>query len=151
MSKRILVIGYSGSGKTTAANCLAYNVSTSDVIIEEFCNKYDLHPDVVRTNKGFYRDRLWQFGRKKQENNPLYFVYKALEKSNIVTGVRNPDEVAKCRELGIFDVIIWIDRPGIEAGSTDKLTKADADVVVMNDDDMVALNANMLAAAGLTQ
>jgi hypothetical protein len=148
MNKRILVIGYSGSGKTTAANCIAPNISTSDVIIGEFCHKYDLHPEVVKANKGFYRDRLWQFGRDRQQSNPLYFVYKALEKSSIVTGVRNPDEVAKCRELKIFDVIIWIDRPGITAGSTDKLTSADADVIVMNDGDTNTLKASMLYAAG---
>lgn len=140
---RVLIIGYSGCGKTLAGNNLAKyerrSVSTSDVLLQNYCQRNGLsHTDVLQ-NKNSHRDGLWQLGRDLQAKDPLTLVHQALfladngpDGVTVVTGVRNPDEMVAIRAQKIFDVIIWIERPGCDAGPTDKITKDYADWVVYN-------------------
>ena len=58
-----------------------------------------------------------------------------LKSSDIITGLRNPDEVKAARDRNFYGVgaIVWVSRPGYEAGPTDKLSPDCADTVIVND------------------
>lgn len=134
---KILVLGYTGSGKSTAADIIADiigsspPVNTSDILIYDFCTSNKLYIDAVINNKNQYRNDLFNFGVEKQKIDPRYPVPDALKKSDVITGVRTPESLQSVRNL--FDHIIWIDRLSVPRGSTDKLSPSDCTLVINND------------------
>lgn len=132
---KIAVIGYTGSGKSTAASMLAEIMEvgaadTSAYLIRDYAKYAGISPQHILSNKHKYRDDLFKYARSIQLNDPLYLIKQALSDASIITGIRNPDEIRASRNL--FDYIIWIDNPGINAGSTDKLDESYADITVHN-------------------
>ena len=134
--KRYLIIGFSGSGKTTAADTLASMTggtvaNESDYIILDYAQSANLDPEYVKAHKPVLRQDLYDFARKKQAEDPTYPV-KLTQRhgANIVTGTRNPDELVAKRHM--YDLIIWIERSGCPPGPTDKLAAEDADIIVLN-------------------
>lgn len=135
---KILVLGYSRVGKSTAAEILAQHLNTkfantSDEIVEGLARELNISPDEIRKKKEQYRMQLFQYGRRMQEADAFWPQNVQLEYADILTGLRSPDEVKAAREHGVYDVIIWIDRPGYYKSETDKLTADCADVVIYND------------------
>ena len=134
---KILVLGFSGSGKTTAAEILAKIVggkvaNDSDYIIADYAKSTGQDVDYVKKNKPALRDELFKFARAKQAEDPAYPInLEFADGANIITGTRNPDEMAVKRKL--YDLVIWIDRPTCSPGSTDKLGPEYADATVVND------------------
>lgn len=53
----------------------------------------------------------------READNPGYFVLRALERSPVVCGVRNPKALVDCP----FDQHIWIDRKDSPPGATQLL------------------------------
>ena len=148
---RILVIGYTGSGKSTAAEQLDPNsANTSDILCELLADKLQIDKQLIKENKSKYRIELWELGRSLQHNDPLALVKLCLEKSNVVTGVRNKDEINAIKNTDhadggpLFNLIIWISRYGCEAGLTDYLTPEDADVIVLNNSTIQELKLSLL-------
>ena len=135
---KILIIGYSGSGKTTAAEILAEILNTkclntSDQLIKELAEILNISVNEILENKSQYRMKLFDYGRSKQAIYPLWPQVVQVQEADILTGLRSPDEVAAARENELYDIIIWIDRPGCKANKTDKLTPDHADTIVKND------------------
>ena len=145
---KIMVLGYSETGKTTAAEMLGEMLglgyaNTSDQLIKEFAEESGLSQEEVLRDKKSYRKRLFDFGRAKQIANPLWPQDVQLKYASILTGLRNPNEVAAAKSNGLYDMIIWVDRPGFGPNETDKLGPEDADVVVVNDGSISALAAKL--------
>lgn len=145
----VLVLGYSKSGKTTAAEMVAEMIGSnppkncSDYIIEDFCDTNDLDPNFVKENKDEFRKRLLEFGISKQNINPAYPVDKALTETDVVTGVRTPENLKASRPM--FDIVLWIDRENVPKGKTDKISKDDADVVIDNNGSFDQLRINLMS------
>ncbi len=133
---KVLVIGLTESGKTLVANEIARILKSdvtniSDILIEEYAARHPaLSADHIRTHKLQYRSELWLLGREFQYKDPGYMARKAVGRSDIVTGVRDPKELESVR--GLFDVIIWVDRAVAKRGVGDLLMAKDADVVIDN-------------------
>ena len=132
---KLLVLGYSQSGKSLAAEILANALNanylnTSDQLIIELAESIDVTTEHILENKDMYRMRLFEFGRAKQKQNPLWPQDIQITRADILTGLRSPDEVVAAREHNLYDKIIWIDREGYGAGATDKLTSEHADVTI---------------------
>jgi energy-coupling factor transporter ATP-binding protein EcfA2 len=149
MRMKILVLGYTGSGKTTAAEILAAILdtsycNTSDKLIDDFAISIGLPSNVIANNKDKYRNQLLEFGRAKQKIDPLWPQAQQLEHSDILTGLRNKNEIEAAKKHKLYDLIIWVSRPGYTIGSTDKLSPSDADVVINNDGDITALKEKLL-------
>jgi hypothetical protein len=135
---KLLVLGYSGTGKSLAAEILAQALNTdylntSDQLVIELAESIDVSTSHILENKDLYRMRLFKFGRAKQEQNPLWPQDVQITKADILTGLRSPDEVVAARKHNLYDKIIWIDRKDYGPGVTDKLTPEHADVIIKND------------------
>lgn len=133
---KLLIIGHTNSGKSTAANIIAEMVdgkvaNESDYIIAEYAKENGLDVSEVVSHKSEYRERLYQYAREKQAKDPTYPVDLAFKDgANIITGTRNRDELVAKRKF--YDLIIWVERPGVGPGPTDKLLFIDADICVVN-------------------
>ena len=128
--RNVLVIGYTGSGKSTVAEAVSdyfdgarwYNVS--DAI------GWHVNP---RDRGELAGGRAYLFGWAEGYcwDDPARLVRECLDGSSIVAGVRREVELACCWPL--FDCVLWVDRPGVEKGETDFLEPDDADLVIVND------------------
>jgi len=147
---KLLILGYTESGKTTAAEILAdalhtTYLNTSDQLIKEFAEQSGIPQATIIENKQQYRDQLFALGMARQESDPLWPQDVQLRTADILTGARNPNEIQAARSHNLYDLIIWIDRPGYTAGNTDKLTPADADCVIINDGSIEELREKLLS------
>jgi hypothetical protein len=145
---RVLIIGPSGGGKTTAGEMLCKAMrthgpaDTSTILMLEFAED-EVEPlrgvlspsvlDTVRTaihrflrdHKASLRKELFDFGNRKKADNPAYYARSAVGMCDVVTGVRTKAELAAARPL--FDRVIWVQRAGFERGETDEIEATDAD------------------------
>jgi len=141
--KKVLVLGNSKSGKTTAAEMISKILGSpppkncSDFIIEDYAagrvtipsKALELAKSIAK-NKDPYRQDLFKFGLMRQKTDPAYPVSEAVKQTNVVTGVRTKENLDASRNL--FDLVLWIDRDEAVANSTDQLGPSDADVVIDN-------------------
>ena len=143
MSTRILVIGYSGSGKTLTGNILAEQLDTTctntgDIIAQDFWkDNGQPTPGIVQYDKDRFRKPLFDFAVARIGADPAYYVRKALCRGAVVTGARRLVEFAACRAM--FDICLWKDSPHVTAGATDELRREHADAVIRWCDDAADL------------
>ena len=149
MKPRLLILGFSQAGKSTAAAILAELLNTkyadtSSKLIEEFAAANWLSTAEILENKDKYRMDLFKFGRAKQAVDPLWPQNVQIKDADILTGLRNPNEIQAARAIHLYDMIIWIERPGVICNATDKLSPVDADVVIQNDGTIADLRAKLV-------
>jgi len=145
---KLCILGHSESGKTTAAEILAELLdtkclNTSDQLIIELAAAIGVPADKIARNKKQYRTQLFDYGRSKQSKHPSWPQDIQILEADILTGLRSPDEVKAARECCLYDLIIWIDRPGCEANETDRLTPDHADLTIKNDGSIEDLRARL--------
>ena len=155
---RILIVGYTQSGKSTAANLLAEHLgcnamSTSEAIYIELEKTSELAGIVFRELKAaggeierLAREFLFSFGNFLREDNPAALVEECLEVAHVVEGCRTVEEYQAARRY--FDHVIWILRPGVERGCTDELWENFATKVVVNDGSKDQLLERLVTAIG---
>ena len=154
----VMILGNSGSGKTTAAEMMAKLLGSppprncSDFIIEDYAVENTDSPmkalnlsKKILANKGDYRKKLFEYGLKRQASDPAYPVSEAFRHTNVVTGVRTPENLAATRKIIKDLVVVWIERSKSGKGSTDKLGPEDADIVINNDGTFEDLEKKLMA------
>ena len=120
---KILIIGYTGGGKSTVASILARltggrAADTSHLLMIEFAKANGIHIADVIARKGEYRQRLFEFSNVRKATDPAYYVRTAIgDGANIVAGVRTKPELEAARKL--VDRVVWVNRG--TRGSTDEL------------------------------
>jgi dephospho-CoA kinase len=138
---RVLVLGYSRSGKTEVVRALGMMGmkavdSTSHFIIEDFARENGLDANAVTERKEQYRQQLFEYALSRQKQNIAYPLDAAISEAHphlAISGVRTVEQLQAVRRL--FNLIIWVNRPGIGPGKTDGVTEQDArpDQVIQND------------------
>lgn len=83
---------------------------------------------------------LWKrLGDELRETDPGVLMRDALEGADITGGIRSHHEVDYARRERLFDLILWIDRPGLDNDPTIEFNASDCDLVVPNTADLSAL------------
>jgi len=137
MTPRILVVGRSHAGKSTAARILSEYFSvqageTSASIIDRYCDENGLDRERVCRNKEAYRLELFDYGNRARRENPACWVDDQLARgAQVVAGCRTDVEFAAAR--GLVDIAIAIDGPRARPNETDRLDLSRADLVLWND------------------
>lgn len=143
---RILILGHGRHGK--------------DSLAEEFRSSYDLkfssssyaaakiflfdklkHKYGYKTFDECYADRHNRRAEWHDEissfNNPdkARLAKRIMEKNDIYVGMRSNDEIEACKKEGVFDVVLWVYRPGFPLESEDSFNIGigHADFVIFND------------------
>jgi hypothetical protein len=115
---RVLVLGYTQSGKTTVGRMLC----------EEFgcegpCNVGDVLTRLWedRGGKANRRAALYHYGRAIELDDPTRLIRIARERSPIVTAHMPEDVLQACVAEDLFDAYVWVDRG--EQGETDPMSE----------------------------
>ena len=128
---KLLIVGYSGVGKTAVGEILAELTSgkcanTSDYIIADYAQLLGLPVAEVLANKVKLRRKLYAHATHMKTKDPAYWARLALYSgANIVTGVRDSGEFDAARPL--FDHAIWVHRHGYGPNETDRVHSHVAD------------------------
>lgn len=120
---RILIIGRRCSGKSTLGSLLVHeepswkSVATSDVTIDLFATRLGLSPEEIKAQKNCFRPALIALSDPLVAQDPGVFVRLALERGNIVNGIRHTAEFERVR--GWFDLSVFVSRPRKEIVDND--------------------------------
>lgn len=133
---KLLICGYTGSGKTTVGREIAQQLGaklmdTFQVIAEDLEDLTGGSSIVIGDNKSALRATLKAHGTAMCKDDPAALVKACLAGgATIVGGCRRRDEFEAAK--GLFDLTIWIDRPGVEKGETDEVELGDCNYVFFN-------------------
>lgn len=122
---KILIVGHGRSGKDEAAQFMhehlgfRYGGSTSWAALPLMANHLGLHP----MHAWEQRHNLRQIWRSHldylRRGDPCLLMRIALgDDANIITGVRGGPEIDAAISEGLFDHIVWINRPGTPVDPT---------------------------------
>lgn len=135
---KILVVGPGRSGKDEACKYLAENTGlrfegTTSLFLAEFvAEKKGCSFEEAYENRHNERQLWFDTGNEIRASDPLKLVRRALLKSDITGGIRDIAEIEACKKNNVFDLIIWIDRPGVQEDPTLKFGSEWADIVIQN-------------------
>lgn len=88
------------------------------------------------------RQFWFEFCNALRANDPLFLARRALQKGNVVTGLRDRVEMDAAKASGLFSAILWVERPGIPVDPTVKFTREDATDMLINDGSLEELEKN---------
>lgn len=145
---KIAICGPGGCGKDTAASIISkvwglkYTHSTSYQAREYVFKAFEkLNPGKYANAKAAHADRInnrefWAKAIDEYNHIDAARLYREHLASGqeILTGIRKSREFSACRAENLFDIAIWIHRPGFE--STDKTQEygwEDCDMILLND------------------
>lgn len=152
---RLLVIGHGRHGKDTVAALLSELFQLSVISSSEFAARKAVFPlvaDLYDDWRAAYADRhahraLWFHAIRAYNLRPgPSLAEQILAVHHVYTGMRSRAEFEASRNL--FNLVIWVDaseRVPPEPDSSMELTAADADLVIDNNRDLEAVEAQLWA------
>lgn len=154
---KYIIFGHKRHGKDTACEILQEKFGLRYAASSEFaCEKFLF--EQLRASHGYetvqdcFEDRhnhraLWFNAIRDYNRSDLARLGKEIFAENdIYCGIRNKEEFDALRKEGFFDLAIWIDaseRLPPEDASSMTLTRADADIVIDNNDSLEAFEARL--------
>lgn len=136
---RIALCGPGRSGKDTAARWIAahtplrYAGATSEFLLDEIVARTGADPEDAWATRHANRDLWYRIGNELRAEDPLVLVRRALERSELLVGCRDGDELVRARAEGLIDFVVWIERD-VPPDPTLTYDHRLADVVVANPD-----------------
>jgi len=155
---RILFVGHGRSGKDECAKILhnrgpfVASGSLSWFALPYIAKFQRLIEQDAWERRHQFRDQWERYcNNVLRAQDDLFLVKLALGKGNVVTGVRGRAEMDACKSSGLFDAIVWVERPGIPEDPTVKFIREDCNLIIHNDGDLDDLRDTVLAWARLRQ
>ena len=146
MKPKILIIGHARHGKDTLAGFWrdAFGLTFRDssqrsaeiFIFDALREKYDYldirqcYADRVNHRSEWY-DLICEYNK----HDKARLAKDIMATSDAYVGMRSSEEIAACREQGVFDLVVWVDaleRLPPEPASSFDITRNDADVFIEN-------------------
>jgi hypothetical protein len=143
MATRIALCGPGRCGKDTAADWLAantklrYHQSTSqaaaDICFKKLHKKYGYKtPQEAFVDRHRHRTEwaeiIWAYN--KPDGIRLY--RDMVRTNDVLNGIRKSNELHACKQLGLIDLAIWIDRPGYFEEGSMSLCVEECDIILPN-------------------
>jgi len=79
--------------------------------------------------RDFWADAIARFNK----DDPIRLYRDCLAEQDILTGVRWRREMLACREAGLVDLWLWVERPGTPVDPTQEFTAGECDLTIVND------------------
>jgi dephospho-CoA kinase len=147
---KLLIIGHMRSGKDTLAEILHENFGIKFISSSQACADIFIY-DTLKEKYGYktpeecFNDRVnhrpewYEMICDYNKDDKARLAKEILKYNNTYVGMRDHDEIEECRKQGLFDLIIWVDaseRLPNEDSSSFNITKADADIIIENNQDL---------------
>lgn len=141
---KLAISGPGTCGKDTLAiwigqnTSLTYRQSTSQYMAPM------IYQDMVKAGYPYksleecYQDRVrhrvyWaEWIDRYNQHDPAAAYRLCLENQDILTGVRKFREIKACREANLYDLGIWVERPGVPTDPTMEYGPSEMDIVILN-------------------
>jgi len=157
MDHKVLIIGHGRHGKDTVAEMFetrGYTFKSSS----EAAAKIFLY-DKLKDEFGYqsfeecyedrhnHRERWYNEICAYNKDDKARLARDIMSEHDIYVGMRDRDEINLCVEQGIFDNVIWVERPDVpkEDPSSFNIDKVQADTVIINDGNLEALRVKVNA------
>lgn len=133
----LAIVGHGRAGKDTAAEFLRdhtnlrFKGGCSYTGCQYVAEKLGLSWHEAWRTRHERRMEWYRLLNEYREGDPSRLVRDCMEHSDIVCGVRDCMEMQACKKEGLFDLVVWIDRP-VPIDPTVTFTIEDADVIVRN-------------------
>lgn len=142
MTKRnlkIAILGLGRVGKDTAGayignhSSLRYMGSTSNIICPIIAKHLGISEKEAWTTRHDGDNRMfwYNFCNEYRRDDPTKLARISLEVSDMVVGLRDKREFDACKEAGLFDLTIWINRD-VAPDPTVTFRREDCDVIIDN-------------------
>lgn len=150
-NRRIVFCGHHEAGKDEAAKflcanyrALAYAGSVSWYLADDVALRLGVPVEVLRgPERHRYADDFFRIGEEIRDADPGRYLRVAFRVGNVLTGVRDPREIAWGRREGTVDQFVWVDRP-VPADPTMRRYGADlCDVTIRNHGSLAAFHATL--------
>lgn len=121
---KILFCGYGRAGKDDAAAYLSkitglrYAGSFSWAALPYVAARLGLHPQVAWETRHANRKAWYDYCNDLRATDPTILARMVLAQGDIAAGIRDKVELEAVKRAGLFDRIIWINRPGVPVDPT---------------------------------
>jgi len=147
---RLNIVGSARHGKDTLAEILNEHFGLKFISSSQACADIFIY-DALKDKYGYktpeecfddrvnHRSEWYQMICDYNKDDKAKLAKEILKYNNTYVGMRNHDEIEECRKQGLFDLIIWVDaseRLPKEDSTSFNITKADADIIVENNQDL---------------
>jgi len=152
----VAFLGFGRSGKDTAARmyCEAagrkYVGSTSNAILPVIAHSIGLPAEQVFAERHQHREFWFHWCNAFRRHYPSMVAKMLLAEADVLVGLRGLLEFESCRNNRVFDLSIWVERPGVGDCGTVAFDKSMCDLVLHNDgtEDDLAVKVQNLAKFG---
>jgi len=142
---RLLIIGHAQHGKDTVAEYLSHftgltfksssEFAAQRVIFDALSPKYGYKTiEECFADRMNHRQEWFDLIAEYNRAEPARLAIDLLQEADIYVGMRARRELERCRQIQLFDAVIWVDSTGRkppESGSNE-LCSNDADFVIEN-------------------
>jgi hypothetical protein len=121
---KVLFVGPSQSGKDTAAlmyceeTGATYAGSMSRVIAPVVAERLGITADEAYERRHECRSLWFDIGNELRSENPTALLDAGFANGDVLTGARNKAEVQLAASLNLADLIVWVERPGVDVDPT---------------------------------
>jgi hypothetical protein len=100
----------------------------------------NIDPDQAYMQRRDHRTYWFEWCNLFRKEDPAILAKLAMQDRGLVSGIRAREEFEACRDQQVFDIAVWIDRPGIKAEHhTLEIGQSDCDYTILNHGSLVAL------------
>jgi len=137
----ILILGHGECGKSTLTEIISEVTGLTGIASSKFMAEIVARKLGYKTVEEAWEDRrnhraVWkQAIVEYRQDDPARIVRELYEDNHIYEGLRDREEFEASKEEGLFDLIVYIHRPGIAVDPTMDMNEGDADLVILNTGD----------------
>lgn len=134
----LLFVGYGRAGKDEAASFVSkisgrrYAGSFSWAALPFVAARLGLHPQVAWETRHTMRKQWYDYCNDLRASDPTILARLVLAQGDITAGLRDKVELDACKKAGLFDRVVWIDRPGTPVDPTVTFGPEDCHQVIEN-------------------